>query len=176
LNNGLWRVQERLDALRRLWNALMDKLKDKGKKLQQAQELVQLQRDIDEAKFWIKDKEAFVAADDTGKDLEHVEVVQKKFDEMMKDLANQEEKIKEINDQGQKLIDEGHPDQESIQKKLDDLNNAFQDLKDHAKQKQDKLFGAHETQRYFRDADETLNWIAEKDALLTTDDYGHDLS
>ena len=34
----------------------MDKLKEKGKKLQQAQELVQLLRDVDEAKFWIKDK------------------------------------------------------------------------------------------------------------------------
>jgi hypothetical protein len=52
-------LQERLDALWNLWNALMDKLKDKGKKLQQAQELVQLQRDIDEAKFFIKDKVCF---------------------------------------------------------------------------------------------------------------------
>lgn len=170
------KIQERLDALRALWNALMDKLKEKGKKLQQAQELVQLLRDVDEAKFWIKDKEAFVGADDTGKDLEHVEVVQKKFDEMMKDLANEEEKIKDLNNQAQKLIDDDHPDKELIEKKIDELNNAFQDLKDHAKQKQDKLYGAHETQQYFRDADETLNWIAEKDALLTTDDYGHDLA
>lgn len=63
-------------------------------------------------------QEAFLGADDTGKDLEHVEVVQKKFDEMMKDLANEEEKIKDINENGQKLIDEGHPDKDLIEQKL----------------------------------------------------------
>ena len=64
-------------------------------------------------------QEAFVGADDTGKDLEHVEVVQKKFDEMMKDLANEEEKIKDLNNQAQKLIDDDHPDKELIEKKID---------------------------------------------------------
>ncbi len=48
-----------------------------------------------------------------------MEVVQKKFDEMMKDLANEEEKMKDINNQGQKLIDEDHPDKDLIEKKLE---------------------------------------------------------
>ena len=38
------------------------------------------------------------------------------------------------------------------------------------------LFGAHEIQRFNRDADETITWIAEKDNMLSTDDYGSDLA
>ena len=32
--------------------------------------------------------------------------------------------------------------------------------------KQEKLFGAHEIQRFNRDADETIAWITEKDTLI----------
>lgn len=42
--------------------------------------------------------------------------------------------------------------------------------------RQDKLFGAHEIQRFNRDADETVAWITEKDAVLSSDDYGRDLA
>lgn len=42
--------------------------------------------------------------------------------------------------------------------------------------RQDKLFGAHEIQRFNRDADETVAWITEKDVVLSSDDYGRDLA
>lgn len=38
------------------------------------------------------------------------------------------------------------------------------------------LFGAHQVQRFNRDIDETLAWIGEKDATLSSDDYGRDLN
>lgn len=41
--------------------------------------------------------------------------------------------------------------------------------------RQEKLYGAHEIQRFNRDADETVAWIAEKDAVLSSDEYGRDL-
>lgn len=42
--------------------------------------------------------------------------------------------------------------------------------------RQEKLYGAHEIQRFNRDADETVAWIAEKDVVLSSDDYGRDLA
>lgn len=41
-------------------------------------------RECDEVMFWINDKEAFVTSEEFGQDLEHVEVLQKKFDEFQK--------------------------------------------------------------------------------------------
>ena len=40
--------------------------------------------------FWIKDKEALVTTEEFGDDLEHVEVLQRKFEEFQKDMASQE--------------------------------------------------------------------------------------
>lgn len=59
---------------------------------------------------------------------------------------------------------------------LQDLNEAWTRLRQLAVMRQEKLFGAHEIQRFNRDADETVAWIAEKDVVLSSDDYGRDLA
>jgi spectrin alpha len=56
------------------------------------------------------------------------------------------------------------------------LNEGWERLKSLALKRQERLFGAHEIQNFNRDADETIVWIAEKDATLSTDDYGRDLA
>ena len=70
--------------MHRLWDLLKSKLDEKSMKLQQALELVQFIRECKEVMFWISDKEAFVTSEDFGQDLEHVEDLQKKFDEFHK--------------------------------------------------------------------------------------------
>lgn len=77
-------IRERLDELHRLWELLLSKLREKGLKLKHALKLVQFMRECDEVMFWINDKEAFVTSEEFGQDLEHVEVLQKKFDEFQK--------------------------------------------------------------------------------------------
>lgn len=59
---------------------------------------------------------------------------------------------------------------------VQELNEAWSRLKQQALMRQEKLFGAHEIQRLNRDADETVAWIAEKDVVLSSDDYGRDLA
>lgn len=47
-------------------------------------EYVNFLRRVDEILFWIREKEAFVTSEEFGQDLEHVEALQKKYDEFMK--------------------------------------------------------------------------------------------
>lgn len=169
-------IQRRLDELHRLWELLLSRLAEKGMKLQQALVLVQYLRHCEEVMFWIKDKETFVTADEFGHDLEHVEVLQRKFDEFQKDMASQEYRVIEVNELSEKLVVDGHPERDTIIRKKDELNEAWQRLKQLAILRQEKLFGAHEIQRFNRDADETVAWIAEKDVVLSSDDYGRDLA
>ena len=49
-------IQKRLEELHRLWDQLLFKLRDKGKKLQQALKLLQFVRQCDEVLYWIRDK------------------------------------------------------------------------------------------------------------------------
>ena len=127
-------------------------------------------------KFFSVFQEAFVSSEDFGQDLEHVEVLQKKFDEFQKDLTNHEDRVTEVNLLGDKLLSSEHPEEETIKKRQADLNEAWERLKAASLKRQERLFGAHEIQRFNRDADETMAWIAEKDTMLSTDDYGRDLA
>ncbi|CAG2119620.1 unnamed protein product, partial [Medioppia subpectinata] len=168
-------IRHRLDELHRLWELLLSKLADKGLKLQQALVLVQFQRQCDEVMFWIKDKEQLVATDEIGQDLEHVELLQRKFDEFQKDMASQESRIVDVNEQADQLIRDQHPELELVVKRKDELNESWQRLRQLTLLRQEKLFGAHEIQRFNRDANETIAWITEKDVVLSSDDYGRDL-
>jgi spectrin alpha len=169
-------IQERLDELHRLWELLLIKLAEKGLRLQQALVLVQYLRQCDEVLFWINDKEAFVGISEFGLDLEHVKVLQRKFDEFQKDMTSQEFRIAEVSETADKIISQSHPESDSVGAKKKEVLEAWARLKMLASSRQEKLFGAHEIQRFNRDADETIAWINEKDTLISSDDCGKDLA
>ncbi|GMR45924.1 hypothetical protein PMAYCL1PPCAC_16119, partial [Pristionchus mayeri] len=169
-------LQKRLEQLHALWDQLLFKLKDKGKKLGQALKLLQFIRQCDEVLYWIRDKESFVSIEDMGMDLEHVEVLQRKFDDFLKELSNHQYHIVEIEEAARKLVEDGHEETEQIYKKRDEVNDAWHRLSTLAATRKENLYGAHQVQRFNRDADETLAWIGEKEAALSTDDFGRDLN
>ena len=169
-------IQERLDEIHRLWEELRQKLQLKSIRLQQTLKLVQYVRDCDEFLFWIADKEVFVNSDEVGYDLEHVQVLQRKYEEFQKDLSSHEDQMLDINRRGDVLVDSGHPDKLQIRGKQKEVNDAWNRLRKYASQRQEKLFGAHEIQRLNRDIDEAISWINEKDAIISSDDNGKDLA
>uniref|UniRef100_A0AAQ5ZRE4 Spectrin alpha chain, non-erythrocytic 1 n=1 Tax=Amphiprion ocellaris TaxID=80972 RepID=A0AAQ5ZRE4_AMPOC len=169
-------IRTRLEELHRLWDLLLQRTKEKGMRLLQAQKLVQYLRECEDALDWISDKEAMATSEELGQDLEHVELLQKKFEEFQTDLAAHEERVNEVNQLAAKLIQESHPEAELIVRKQDEVNTAWQHLKGLAQQRQGKLFGAAEVQRFNRDVDETISWIKEKEQLMASDDFGRDLA
>ncbi|XP_021345339.1 spectrin alpha chain-like, partial [Mizuhopecten yessoensis] len=126
----------------------MSKLSEKGLKLKQALRLVQFMRECNEVMFWISDKEAFVSSEEFGQDLEHVEVLQKKFDEFQKDLQNHEDKVTEVNSLAEQLVADEHPEETTIRARQQEINEAWQRLKQLSLLRQERLFGAHEIQRF----------------------------
>ncbi|KAJ8384905.1 hypothetical protein AAFF_G00197130 [Aldrovandia affinis] len=169
-------IRSRLEELHRLWEQLLQKMKEKGVRLLQAQKLLQYLRECQDALDWISDKEAIVTSEELGQDLEHVEVLQKKFEEFQADLVAHEERVSEVNQQAGRLREESHPELELVVKKQEEVNAAWQRLKGLAQQRQGKLYGASEVQRFNRDVDETIGWIKEKEQLMGSDDFGRDLA
>ncbi|KAL3092945.1 hypothetical protein niasHS_004972 [Heterodera schachtii] len=169
-------IHKRLDRLHELWDRLFAMLENKGIKLQQTLKLLQFVRKCDEMLYWIKDKIQFVSTDDLGADLEHVEVMQRKFDEFLKELKSHESRVLDINHEANALIDEGHPEQQQIHGKRDEVNEAWHKLGTLTSTRGEALFGAQQIQRFYRDIDETLAWMGEKELTLATDDFGRDLN
>lgn len=77
-------LQARLEEISQLWQKLIETSSTKRQKLLDAQKRGQFVREVDEVSAWISDREAVASSEDIGKDLEHVEMLQKNFADFMK--------------------------------------------------------------------------------------------
>ena len=76
--------QARLEEISQLWQKLIETSSTKRQNLIDAQKREQYVCEVDEVSVWIADREAVASSEDVGKDLEHVEMLQKNFADFMK--------------------------------------------------------------------------------------------
>ena len=125
-----------LDSVHESWEDLQKQSKEKAKRLQDAQKRELFVHEADEVLAWISDKEAVASSEELGRDLEHVQMLQKKFSDFSKvtlhtnrhclianvdryslsaqDLQVNEARVTSVNTQANRLLGEEHPDSEVI--------------------------------------------------------------
>ena len=57
---------------------------------------------------WISEKEMLAANEELGKDLEHVEILQKRFTDFMHDVMASEDRVLEVDRMADSLIEAKH--------------------------------------------------------------------
>ncbi len=139
-----------MDNLSQLWQKLIDTSTGKRQNLQDALKREHFVQKADEVATWISDREAVASSDEVGKDLEHVEMLQKNFADFMKDVQANESSIAQVNQMADKLLAERHPDAELIRSRQESVNEGWSDLRTLAKYREEKLAGAFEIQKYNR--------------------------
>ena len=70
------------------------------------------------------------------------QVLQKRFDEFIRDLNNSEERVSTISTMSQTLTSQGHRESTAIQKRCDEINSQWVEVKDIAQARQEALAGA----------------------------------
>lgn len=154
----------------------MKMLREKrAKRLDDSRKLFQFLRESDEVGEWLNEQMTVAASEDYGRDVEHVEILIQKFESFLTALSVNEEKLTIIKEKAKNLIDDGHPEPAKIQEKVDEMQQLWDDLKELSSARQEALAGAKQVHVFDRNADETISWIAEKDAFISSEDYGHDL-
>jgi len=100
-------------------------------------------------------------SEDYGRDVEHVEILIQKFNLYYLTVLNQgESNIESIKSLCQVL--ESHPDREIIQKKTQKSIEMWEEFKELSQARKDALDGALKVHTFDRKADETIEWIEEK--------------
>ncbi|XP_074246098.1 spectrin alpha chain, erythrocytic 1 isoform X2 [Saimiri boliviensis] len=164
-----------IEELYYLWDLLLELTREKGALLLQSlqfQQYIQKCADISE---WIGDKEAIVTSVELGEDWERTEILHKKFEDFQVDLAAREGRVDEVNQYANECAEKNHPELPLIKFKQDEVNAAWERLHGLALQRQKSLSSAADLQRFKRDVTEAIQWIKEKEPVLTSEDYGKDL-
>ena len=96
-----------------------------------------------------------------------LQILQQKFNDFIRDLIASEEKITHINMMAGSLVSSGHSDSQLIKKRQDMINRMWAEVKEVAQSRQESLAGAKKVHTFVRDADDTIEWIEEKDVVAS---------
>eukprot|EP00058_Branchiostoma_floridae_P024804 XP_002610294.1 hypothetical protein BRAFLDRAFT_93030 [Branchiostoma floridae] len=156
--------------------ALQESATRRRARLVECHKLYQFYREADEVCAWIREKGTVAASEDYGKDLEHVQILQKKFADFVQQVSNSEKRVTSVSDLGKALCDEQHTDAAAIIARCSEVNQQWSELKEMTQSRQEALDGARQVHTFDRDCEETKSWIHEKEMQLSSEDYGHDLA
>lgn len=140
-------IAAKLEAVAAQWQYLTDKTNAKTQQLLEGQSLVLFRHEADEVYAWIHERMTIASSEDIGRDLEHCEILQKKFEEFCNDLNANEARVEAINERALSLISDGHPEGDTIRQRQQDVNDAWAALKESAVIRGSLLSDAREIHR-----------------------------
>ncbi|XP_039289552.1 LOW QUALITY PROTEIN: spectrin alpha chain, non-erythrocytic 1-like [Nilaparvata lugens] len=169
-------IKTALDRLLTAWRNLLQESNNRGRGLEEAQDILEFNNQVEKIEAWIRDKEMMVQAGDMGRDYEHCLALQRKLDDVDSDMRVDDSRIKAINSLADKLIRQGRSDTRAVQQRREHFNNKWRALQGALGEYREHLGGALEIHSFSRDVDDTAQRVAEKAAAMASEDTGRDLA
>jgi spectrin alpha len=158
-----------------LWAELADASAKKGAKLAEANQEQLFNRNIEDVEMWLSELEGQLASEDFGKDLISTQNLQKKLALIESDYNAHQERIDGIAQQARHFADSGHFNAPVIHRKQESLANRYEALREPLRRRKHKLTESHRGNQLFRDIEDELAWIREKEQIATSTNRGRDL-
>ncbi|KAG1650604.1 Spectrin beta chain, non-erythrocytic 5 [Nymphon striatum] len=169
-------IRSQLKRLLDQWNSLLQEVMNRGRGLEEAQDILEFNNQVEKVEAWIRDKDMMVQAGDMGRDYEHCLALQRKLDDVDSDMRVDDTRMKNVNGLADKLIRQGRSDTRTVQQRREELNQKWRALQGALNEYREHLGGALEIHAFNRDVDDTNDRINEKATALSVDDYGKDLA
>ncbi|XP_041668259.1 spectrin beta chain, non-erythrocytic 5 [Cheilinus undulatus] len=157
-------VLERFETLLRLSSTRRTALEDQLR-------LYVFEREAKELQTWLTSKKAVAESKDIGQDLEDVEVLQKKLEVLVSEMSGLgRSRLTSV----QQLC-RGLQQDDQARRRDDALSRLWEDLNSSIRAREKDLQSAREIHQFNHDVDELKGWMAEKEAVLDSEDQDHDL-
>ncbi|KFD52473.1 hypothetical protein M513_06670 [Trichuris suis] len=167
-------IAAKQSQLERDYNSLTSFCQDRRQRLTDARRYYQYIRQADNLTSWLREKEAAAMSEDYGRDLEHCQVLITNFEQFLRELSAAGERVASVQRVQDDLLRSNHPFSASIKAKGADMQKLWCDVNEAATDRQQALLGALQVHKFDQEADETLNWLQEKEAQIVSesDDVG----
>ncbi|XP_039761830.1 spectrin beta chain, non-erythrocytic 5 isoform X2 [Pararge aegeria] len=159
-------VSKKLDELKVSYEEMKLLSAKRQQRLQQSLKYFKFVQECEEVQEWISEQMATAASEEYGLDVEHVETLQQAFDNFLTQLHANEGRIEAVCEAGHVLLEENTPEADKVKQRIEDIRGLWDDLKELAIARQEALAGARQVHEFDRSAEETLAWVAEKEAAL----------
>lgn len=174
-HSQLDKVKSRQRQIHKLWDNLNRIKAMKEKNLEGASSVELFNRTCDEARDWMEEKMMQLDTDELGPDLKTVQALQRRHENLERELAPVEEKVKRVCHLATS-VQKSYPNEKSNilerQKKVHDL---WCKVQDKAKQRRSRLEDAVGQQIFMNSSKNLLNWAAEVKNKIYTEKNAKDV-
>ena len=176
------RINARKDNVLRLWNYLLELLRNRRARLEASLSVQQSFQEMLYILDTMDDLKQRLLSDDYGKHLMGVEDLLQKHSLVEADINVLGERVRAVVQNSQRFIDESGPDgykpcdPRVIQERIHRLESAYSHLVELAVERRHRLEESRKLHQFYWDIAEEDAWIREKEQILSSLEIGHDLT
>ncbi|XP_065538942.1 spectrin beta chain, non-erythrocytic 5 [Lathamus discolor] len=161
-------IYERRKQLNEKWNSFHGNLNAYRKKLEGALEIHALIREIDDITERIIEKSVLIQALDYGKDVETVENLIRRHEEMEREISVIKSKMEPLQLESFRLSTRNPSINDKLTMKQQEMKNNWLQLQEQAKQRKEKLAASYKWQKFNLETKEILDWTQNIRGLMET--------
>ncbi|XP_073753800.1 spectrin beta chain, non-erythrocytic 1 isoform X3 [Callorhinus ursinus] len=174
------RITARKDNVIRLWEYLLELLKARRQRLEMNLGLQKIFQEMLYIMDWMDEMKVLLLSQDYGKHLLGVEDLLQKHALVEADIGIQAERVRGVNASAQKFATDGEGykpcDPQVIRDRVAHMEFCYQELCHLAAERRARLEESRRLWKFFWEMAEEEGWIREKEKILSSDDYGKDLT
>ncbi|KAL5270487.1 hypothetical protein ACHWQZ_G001266 [Mnemiopsis leidyi] len=170
------RFNNRYEYIHEAYEKLDEKAKKRRKVLEDSYNLFHFNREVAELNVYISSKEIVANSNDLGRDYEHVQVLENKFNEFYTELTTiGQGRVDELFVGGDSLLENNHTMSPDIQNAMQGMQEKWTNLLNLAASRKATLASSVELHKYHRDVNVLISRIQAADASIPSD-LGRDVS
>ncbi|XP_038607716.1 spectrin beta chain, non-erythrocytic 1 isoform X3 [Tachyglossus aculeatus] len=174
------RITARKDNVIRLWEYLLELLRARRQRLEMNLGLQKIFQEMLYIMDWMDEMKVLLLSQDYGKHLLGVEDLLQKHALVEADIGIQAERVRGVNASAQKFATDGEGykpcDPQVIRDRVAHMDFCYQELCQLAAERRARLEESRRLWKFFWEMAEEEGWIREKEQILSSDDYGKDLT
>ncbi|XP_048374607.1 spectrin beta chain, non-erythrocytic 1 isoform X2 [Sphaerodactylus townsendi] len=174
------RITARKDNVIRLWEYLLELLRARRLRLEMNLGLQKIFQEMLYIMDWMDEMKVLLLSQDYGKHLLGVEDLLQKHALVEADIGVQAERVRGVNASAQKFATDGEGykpcDPQVIRDRVAHMEFCYQELCQLAAERRARLEESRRLWKFFWEMAEEEGWIREKEQILSSDDYGKDLT
>jgi len=162
-NHGMARVQEAQDGLELLYDELQTAASARRRALEEAVQQHAFHLEHGECLAWLQEALATASSADVGEDQDRCELLRKRFADFASDVRRGVERVEKTQGMARTLVAGKHSAAPQLQEAAELVTRLWGDLTAQVEQRRRLLEDAQAVHAFHRDADETMEWISQKE-------------
>ncbi|XP_036670450.3 spectrin beta chain, non-erythrocytic 5 isoform X3 [Drosophila suzukii] len=168
-------IAQQVQLLEGDWLKLKAASQTKKDKLQQAYDALAFNRSVDEFNNWMDEVELQLSSEDYGKDLAAVSNLLKKHERLEADVAHHGELAEQLKQKDEQFFQAEHFLRHEIHERATVSIRRYNTLHEPLGIRRENLEDSLSLQQFLRDAEDELQWLAEKQLVAGSQDLGTSL-